>query len=248
MCVRVSGTSDGRPCVARLSSLSASTGTEDLYPDILEMIESVFGDVGADEEGQFALPPLGYAPDGLGEAYPEELLASHYDIHNKIVSMLNHMVEQARDERWCVEGRIPRAMTRTLSLWAWEHAMHCLFWRMLSPSALPRVPDNLGEAMEQQYGSVVAAVTLFASLCASIDSRGWGIMGYQPDGKLIIFHTGELINAQAWPVKPLLVCDMWEHAYQPVYGKNRSRWMDNFLEVVDWSHVAGRYRPTKPAE
>lgn len=223
-----------------LSSLSASQDA-DVFRPIAQMVDRIFGCVGAADNERFVLPTPKYPPDALGDAYPHDLLLAHQHVHEGVVNMLNHMIERVRSGSWCINDRIPRAMVRTLLLWAGEHALHCLFWRLMSPDPPPDIPDNLGEAMDRQYGSTSAAIKLFASLCTSIAHRGWGVLGLRPDGRLVIFHTGELVNIQAWPISPLLVCDMWEHAYEKRYDNDRTGWVNAFLKMVDWKYAAQRY-------
>jgi Fe-Mn family superoxide dismutase len=82
------------------------------------------------------------------------------------------------------------------------------------------------------------------SECAlSIQGSGWASLAWEPLGQRLVIeqvydHQGNIGNAAV----PLLVLDMWEHAYYLQYQNEKAKWVKAFWEIVDWSNVAERWQ------
>jgi len=58
---------------------------------------------------------------------------------------------------------------------------------------------------------------------------------------LLILQAEKHQNLTVWGAQPLLVCDVWEHAYYLQYANPRADYVDGFFQIIDWSGAAQRY-------
>ena len=84
---------------------------------------------------------------------------------------------------------------------------------------------------------------VFRSVTMAVQGSGWGMLGVDPvSGRLMVTgicrHQDVLVPA----LRPLLVCDVWEHAYYLRYRNNRAGYVEAFLKAVDWCVVEERYQ------
>jgi len=76
-----------------------------------------------------------------------------------------------------------------------------------------------------------------------VEASGWGVLAYEPMGRrLLILQAEKHQNLTIWGVAPLLVCDVWEHAYYMQYQNRRAEYVDKFAELIDWAEVERRHR------
>ncbi|HEB83474.1 MAG TPA: superoxide dismutase, partial [Bacteroidetes bacterium] len=87
----------------------------------------------------------------------------------------------------------------------------------------------------------------FLAATNAVEGSGWGILGYHPAlDRLVILQAEIHQNLTLQGVIPLLVCDVWEHAYYLKYRNRRPEWTAAFLEhLVNWDDVAERFRAAK---
>jgi Fe-Mn family superoxide dismutase len=74
-----------------------------------------------------------------------------------------------------------------------------------------------------------------------VEGSGWGILAYRPsDDALVILTAEKHQNLTQWGVVPLLVLDVWEHAYYLKYQNRRGEYVSNFFNIINWDDVAAR--------
>jgi Fe-Mn family superoxide dismutase len=74
-----------------------------------------------------------------------------------------------------------------------------------------------------------------------VDGNGWGILGYHPySDKLNILQCENHEKLLQWGVVPLLIVDVWEHAYYLKYKNKRADYVDTMLQIINWDNVADR--------
>ena len=80
------------------------------------------------------------------------------------------------------------------------------------------------------------------SATKSVEGSGWGVLAYEPLGKkLLILEVEKHQNLTIWGVIPILVCDVWEHAYYLKYQNRRGEYIKNFCKVINWGGVSEKY-------
>ena len=84
---------------------------------------------------------------------------------------------------------------------------------------------------------------IIAKLSKSIEGCGWGILAYQPySDNLVVLQCEDHQKLTVWGAVPLLVIDVWEHAYYLKYKNKRSDFVDMIFNIINWGNVADRYQ------
>jgi Fe-Mn family superoxide dismutase len=196
---------------------------------------------GAYENGEYRLPPLPYDYNALEPLYDEKTLRLHHDKHHAAyVTGLNAAGAKLEAARKANDYGTIQGLSLQLAFHGSGHVLHTLFWHSMSPDK-PQMPGSLTEAMTENFGSVQSAQSQFAAATKAVEGSGWGVLAYEPiAGKLLILQCEKHQNLTIWGTVPLLVCDVWEHAYYLQYQNNRAAWVDNFMKLANWPFAAAR--------
>ncbi len=192
-------------------------------------------------DGQYILPPLPYAYDALEPAYSARTLQLHHDKHHAgYVKGLNTALQALQEAREQKDfGRI-QALSRDVAFHGSGHVLHTLFWNSMTPGGAD-VPPELAERMKRDLTSVEAAQAQLAAASVNVMASGWGVLAYEPlADKLLILQAERHQDLTVWGVVPLLVCDVWEHAYYLDYQNERAKWVDAFLTLANWPFALQR--------
>jgi Fe-Mn family superoxide dismutase len=204
---------------------------------------------GAFEDGRYALPKLPYAYDALEPHYDAQTLQIHHTKHHAgYVQGLNRTLDGLAEARKAGDFKAVKALSRDLAFHGSGHLLHCLFWHSMTPR--PGKPSgDLAAAMEKSFGSVEAGQAHFAAATKDVEGSGWGVLAYEPVGqKLLVLQAEKHQNLTVWGVTPLLVADVWEHAYYLKYQNRRAEWVDAFMKLANWDFAARRLAAaSKPA-
>ncbi len=99
----------------------------------------------------------------------------------------------------------------------------------------------LTKALNESFGSVQAAQAQFAAAAKDVEASGWAILAYEPlSKKLLILQSEKHQDLSVWGTVPLLVCDVWEHAYYLQYQNRRADWVDAFMKLANWEFASQR--------
>ncbi len=200
------------------------------------------GAIAAGYQGDtYVLPPLPYEYNALEPFVDEKTMRIHHDKHHAAyVKGLNAALEKLQAARQSKDYGSIKALSRDLAFNGSGHVLHTLFWHSMSP-AKPEAPALLIDALNKSFGSVDAARAQFAAATKDVEGGGWGILAYEPMAdKLLILQSEKHQNLTIWGVTPLLVCDVWEHAYYLQYQNDRATWVDNFMKIANWPFAAER--------
>ncbi len=197
-------------------------------------------------DGKYLLPALPYDYNALEPLYDEKTLRIHHDRHHAAyVNGLNAALEGLQAARGKNDYAQVRALSRDLAFNGSGHVLHTLFWHSMSPKQ-ERVPDALAEAMNKSFGSVQNGMNQFAAATKAVMSNGWGLLVYEPiSDKLLVLQTERHQDLAIWGVVPLLVCDVWEHAYYLQHQNNRAAWVDSFMKLANWPLAAALWEQAR---
>jgi Fe-Mn family superoxide dismutase len=92
----------------------------------------------------------------------------------------------------------------------------------------------LGAAISKKWGSYAAFKEAFTKAAVGTFGSGWAWLVKKADGSVDIISTSNAATPLTSPDKPLLTCDVWEHAYYIDYRNARPKYMDAFWALVNW--------------
>jgi Fe-Mn family superoxide dismutase len=135
-----------------------------------------------------------------------------------------------------------KSVKRDLSFNLSGHVNHSVFWENMSPDGGGEPGGDLADAIESDFGSFDAFKEDFAAAAKGVEGSGWGMLVHDPVAdQLMVIQAENHNNRAVQGSTPLLVLDVWEHAYYLQYENNRGEYVDNFWDVVNWDDVAERY-------
>jgi len=194
-----------------------------------------------DGNGNFIQQPLPYSETFLEPYMDAETLHLHYTFHhggaikgaNKDVAMVKKALDESNLETvdfW----------TKKLSFHFSSHILHSIFWTNLtSKSSSPK--GELLKRIEKSFGSFDRLKVLIAATAKNVDGNGWGILAYQPySDSLTILQCENHEKLTQWGAIPILVIDVWEHAYYLKYKNKRPDFVDALFNIINWDNVALR--------
>jgi len=194
-----------------------------------------------DEQGNFIQQPLPYNKNFLEPFMDEETLHLHYTFHHgnavKAANKLQGQIHEALNA-----GTLDTVdyFTKKLSLQFSSHILHTIFWTNLSNKKTDPSGDLLKE-IEKSFGSYDKLKLLIAQISKSVDGNGWGILAYQPYSKrLCVLQCENHEKLTQWGCVPLLVIDVWEHAYYLKWKNNRGGFVDNLFSILNWDNAQER--------
>lgn len=194
-----------------------------------------------DSKGNFIHLALPYQQNFLEPYMDEETLNLHYTFHhggavkgaNKDLLMIKKSLDENNIETidyW----------TKKLSYHLSSHILHTIFWTNLTNKKSEPTGELL-RRIEKDFGSYDKLKVYLAKTSKDVDGNGWGILGYQPyTDKLTILQCEDHEKLTQWGVVPILVIDVWEHAYYLKFRNKRNDFVDNLFSIINWDNVAGR--------
>ncbi len=187
-------------------------------------------------------PELPYAKDALAPHISEETLEYHYGKHHKAyVDNLNKLIPGTEFEDLPLEDIIKKATGGTFNNAAqvWNHTF---YWNCLSPKGGGEPSGELAAAVNKNFGSFDAFKEQFAKAATTQFGSGWAWLVKNWDGSLAIEATPNAENPLKTGKKPLLTCDVWEHAYYIDYRNARPKYVEAFWWLVNWDFVAANLK------
>ena len=185
----------------------------------------------------FSLPELPYAKNALEPHISAETLEYHYGKHHKTyVDKLNGLVEGTDNADKSLE-EIIRSASGGLFNNAAQVWNHTFYWHCLSPNGGGAPEGKLAELIARDFGSFDDFQTKFNESAVGNFGSGWTWLVQNADGSLAIVNTDDAETPLTSEAKPLLTCDVWEHAYYVDYRNARPKYLEAFWKLVNWSFV-----------
>ncbi|MEW6238326.1 MAG: superoxide dismutase [Candidatus Omnitrophota bacterium] len=193
------------------------------------------------------LPPLPYEYNALEPHIDEQTMKLHHDIHHQAyVNGLNTAENKLEEARKNGDFAAVKHWSRELAFHGSGHFLHSIFWENMSPKGGGKPSGELAAAIDKSFGSYESFAAQFKAAANAVEGSGWGILAYQPQSdNLVILQAEKHQNLTQWGVVPLLVLDVWEHAYYLKYQNKRPAYTDAFFQVINWSDAAKRYAAAK---
>jgi superoxide dismutase, Fe-Mn family len=197
------------------------------------------------------LPALRYGYDALEPYIDARTMMLHHDIHHGgYVEKLNEALEKAPDFQnasalWllCNLDKLPKETRVAVYHNAGGHVNHSMFWRAMKPEPSAEPTGLFREAINRDFGSVEELKARFDEEGTKLFGSGWVwlVRTQKDDGKLEVVTTSGHDNPMMKDRFPLLLNDVWEHAYYLHYESRRPDYLKAWWSVVDWEEAAHRF-------
>ncbi|MFZ7945107.1 MULTISPECIES: superoxide dismutase [Bacillaceae] len=193
--------------------------------------------------GGHTLPDLPYPYNGLEPYISEEIMKLHHDKHHRsYVDGLNRAELHLKKARETNDFSLIKHWSRELAFHGSGHYLHTIFWRVMSPNGGGNPQGLLNEEVQRYFGSVEAFKKQFSEAAKQVEGGGWAILVWSPRARhLEVLQTERHMLLTQWDTIPLLVLDVWEHAYYLQYKNNRAEYVDNWWNIVNWHEVEIRF-------
>jgi superoxide dismutase, Fe-Mn family len=188
------------------------------------------------------LPELPFAKDALVPHISAETLEYHYGKHHKAyVDNLNKLIPGTEFENSFLEEIVKKASGGIFNNAAqvWNHTF---YWNCLSPKGGGEPSGAVASAITKSFGSFAQFKEKFTNAAVTLFGSGWAWLVKNPDGSLAIEATSNAGNPLKDGKKPLLTCDVWEHAYYIDYRNARSKYVEAFWNLVNWDFTNKNFR------
>jgi superoxide dismutase, Fe-Mn family len=189
----------------------------------------------------FELPSLPYPLDALEPHISKETLEYHYGKHHAAyVTNLNAQIKGTELEALSLEDVVKNSSGSIFNnaAQAWNHTF---YWNSLARHAGGEPSRALGTAIGAKWGSFAAFKEAFAKSAVANFGSGWTWLVKKPDGSLDVVNTSNAVTPVTGKDKPLLTCDVWEHAYYIDYRNRRPDYLAAFWNVVNWDFAARNF-------
>ena len=194
-----------------------------------------------DANGNFVHQALPYTENFLEPYMDAETTHLHYTFHHggavKAANKDLAMIKKAMDDN---NLETVDYWTKKLSFHFSSHVLHSIFWTNLTNKRTDPTGELL-KRIEKNFGSYDKLKTYITATSKNLDGNGWGILGYQPySDSLVVLQCENHEKLTQWGVIPLLVIDVWEHAYYLKYKNKRTDFVDALFNLINWDNVGQR--------
>ncbi|WP_028100409.1 superoxide dismutase [Fe] [Pseudoduganella violaceinigra] len=190
---------------------------------------------------EHTLPPLPYAMDALQPHISKETLEFHYGKHHQAyVTNLNNLIKGTEFENLSLEEIVKKSSGGVFNNAAqvWNHTF---YWNCMAPNAGGAPSGAVADAINAKFGSFDNFKAEFTKSCVGNFGSGWTWLVKKADGSVEIVNTSNAATPLTGADKPLLTCDVWEHAYYVDYRNARPKYVEIFWNLVNWNFVAQNF-------
>ncbi len=195
-------------------------------------------------EGRYVLPPLPFGESALEPLICAETLYLHHDKHHAgDVTGANAALDTLRliNDGTLSPTHAPAAC-QSLAFNLGGHILHNLYWENLTSGQRQEPQGELSAAIDRDFGNFAAFRKVFSSVAIAVQGSGWGVLGVDPLSRCLMVtgiqrHQDVLVPGFI----PLLVCDVWEHAYYLTWSNDRKGYVNAFMQHINWSVVENRF-------
>lgn len=171
------------------------------------------------------LSPLPYPAEALEPIIFRQIVELHHDMHQASYVKKANEIKEARPYSFNYNGVI----------------LHEIYWNnMRSPTENNLPTGKIAELIDKEFGSFEKFKEAFSAAAISVEGSGWAVLWKDNENNLTVGqlekHNSGALNDQ----KPILVLDVWEHAYYLQYLNKRNEYVENWWKLVNWSDVETR--------
>jgi len=198
---------------------------------------------------EYVLPELPYDYAALEPHISGQIMELHHDKHHQAyVTGANGALGQLAEARQTGQLGTVNLLEKNLAFNLAGHVNHTVFWPNMSPDGGDKPDGDLAAAIDEQFGSFDAFRAHFTAAALGIQGSGWAILAWDSLGQQLIIeqlydHQGNLAAGSV----PLLMLDMWEHAFYLQYRNVKADYVQAWWNVASWADVTRRFTTARTA-
>jgi Fe-Mn family superoxide dismutase len=198
---------------------------------------------------EYVLPDLPYDYSALEPHISGRIMELHHDKHHQTyVTGANTALEKLADARASNSFDTINQYEKNLAFNLAGHVNHSVFWPNMSPDGGDRPTGEVAAAIDDAFGSFDAFQAQFNASASGIQGSGWSILTWDSVGQnLLICQLYDHQNNLAVGMVPLLMLDMWEHAFYLQYENVKADYIKAWWNVVNWADVQQRLQAARTA-
>jgi superoxide dismutase, Fe-Mn family len=197
----------------------------------------------------YELAPLPYAYDALEPVIDTETMHIHHDKHHATYVANTNKLLEGHPELAAMDilelmgnlDKVPEDIRQGLKNNGGGVTNHNLYWEVMGPKGGGTPTGELAQAIENQFGSFETFKEKFSNAGITRFGSGWAWLVVD-GGKLVVTSTLNQDSPYNEKKTPILVMDVWEHAYYLKYQNRRAEYVAAWWNVVNWQEVARRYQ------
>ena len=191
---------------------------------------------------EYTLPDLPYDYGALEPHISGRIMELHHDKHHATyVAGANTALERLAEARDKGALETVNLYEKNLAFNLAGHLNHAVFWVNLSPDGGDRPVGDLATAIDEHFGSFDAFQKHFTATAVGIQGSGWAVLAWDSVGqKLIVFQLYDHQGNLPLGVVPIVLLDMWEHAFYLDYVNVKGDYVKAWWNIVNWADAAER--------
>lgn len=195
----------------------------------------------------YTLPELPYDYAALEPHISAKIMELHHDKHHAAyVDGANAALEKLEAARENGDHATINLYMKNLAFNLGGHSNHSIFWNNMTPDGQGRPDGEFAAAVDEYFGSFEKFQAQFTAVATGIQGSGWAILAYDTiAGRLNLFQLFDQQGNIPVGVVPLLMLDMWEHAFYLDYQNVKADYVKAWWNVVNWADVAQRFETAR---
>ena len=192
----------------------------------------------------YTLPDLAYDYAALEPSISGTIMELHHSKHHQAyVTGANTALAQLADARDSGNLANVNKLEKDLAFNLGGHVNHSIFWTNLSPDGGDKPTGELAAAIDDHFGSFDKFQAHFTAAALGVQGSGWAVLAWDSLGErpIIVQFFDQQGNLPAGIV-PLLMLDVWEHAYYLDYKNVRADYVKAFWNIANWENVQQRFQ------
>ncbi|WP_246641435.1 superoxide dismutase [Paraburkholderia edwinii] len=209
---------------------------------------AVYTDKLVDADGKYAAAPLPFDYGALEPVIDARTVELHYTFHHKPAVVAANKAEdalaKARDTN---DFALVKYYEKELAFQLSSHILHTIYWTSISGKG-GEPKGDLAKAIDRDFGSYAKFKAQLVAATIAVEASGWGVVGFHPaTGKLMILQCENHQKLTAWGIQPILVLDVFEHAYYLKHQNRRNEYVNQLFSIVNWDNAALRLQAAMPS-
>lgn len=198
-------------------------------------------DILAGADGKYAAAPLPFSLDALEPHIDARTVELHYNFHHKpAVTAANNAEAALAKARETGDFALVKFYEKELAFQLSSHVLHTIYWTSISGKG-QEPTGELARLIDRDYGSFKQFKAQLLAATIAVEASGWGVVGFHTaTGRLMTLQCENHQKLAVWGVQPILVLDVFEHAYYLKYQNRRAEYVKAIAEILNWDNAAQR--------